>query len=216
MPTADHRATSPIRVVLFDMGGVLVELGPLDQLLGVAMPPEEFWPRWLGSPAVRAYERGTCDTIAFTRSLAAELDLPLSPDDLTERFRGFTRGLYPGAAELVREVAAHGVATGVLSNTNALHWDHQIDGEILRSLFDHEFLSYRLGLVKPDRELFEAVVATLGLNPVEILVLDDNELNVAGARAAGLEADHTRGVPEARRALHRRGLLAGRGPLRAG
>jgi len=207
VPTGDHEATIPIRAVLFDMGGVLVELGPLDQLLGVAMPPEEFWPRWLGSPAVRAYERGSCDTTAFARGLAAELDLPLSPEELTGRFRGFPRGLYPGAAELVREVAANGAATGVLSNTNALHWDHQIDGEILRSLFDHEFLSYRLGLVKPDRELFEAVVSTLGLDPAEILFLDDNELNVTGARAAGLQADHTRGVAEARRALHRRGLL---------
>ncbi len=189
------------------MGGVLVELAPLDQLLGVSMPPEEFWPRWLGSPAVRAYERGACDTVAFARDLAAELNLPLSATELTERFRCFPRGLYPGAAELVRSVSGRGLATGVLSNTNALHWDHQTDGEILRALFDHEFLSYRMSLVKPDRELFEAVVATLGLAPAEILFLDDNDLNVAGARAAGLEADHTRGVAEARRALHRRGIL---------
>ncbi len=189
------------------MGGVLVELGPLDQLLGVAMAPEEFWPRWLGSPAVRAYERGACDTVTFARDLGAELGLPLSTDELTERVRGFPRGLYPGAAELVREVSGRGLATGVLSNTNALHWDHQIDGEILRSLFDHEFLSYRLGLVKPDRELFDAVTAALGLAPAEILFLDDNDLNVAGARAAGLEAEHTRGVAEARVALRRRGLI---------
>ena len=208
MPTGDHEATrAPIRAVLFDMGGVLVELGPLDQLLGVAMPPEEFWPRWLGSPAVRAYERGACDTVTFARDLAAELDLPLTTDELTERIRCFPRGLYPGAAELVREVSGAGLATGVLSNTNALHWDHQTDGEILRRLFDHELLSYRLGLVKPDRELFEAVIDILGLAPAEILFLDDNDLNVAGARAAGLEADHTRGVAEARAALHRRGLI---------
>ena len=208
MPTGDHEATrAPIRAVLFDMGGVLVELGPLDQLLGVTMPPEEFWPRWLGSPAVRAYERGACDTVTFARDLAAELDLPLTTDELTERIRCFPRGLYPGAAELVREVSGAGLATGVLSNTNALHWDHQTDGEILRRLFDHELLSYRLGLVKPDRELFEAVIDILGLAPAEILFLDDNDLNVAGARAAGLEADHTRGVAEARAALHRRGLI---------
>lgn len=210
MPT-DHEATrGPIRAVLFDMGGVLVELGPLDQLLGVAMPPEEFWPRWLGSPAVRAYERGACDTVTFARDLAAELDLPLTVDELTERIRGFPRGLYPGAAELVREVSGAGVATGVLSNTNALHWDHQTDGEVLRRLFDHEFLSYRLGLVKPDRELFDAVVDLLGMAPAEILFIDDNDLNVAGARDAGLEADHARGVAEARAALHRRGLLSPR------
>ena len=156
---------------------------------------------------MRAYERGVCDTVTFARDLAAELDLPLTTDELTERIRCFPRGLYPGAAELVREVSGAGLATGVLSNTNALHWDHQTDGEILRRLFDHELLSYRLGLVKPDRELFEAVIDILGLAPAEILFLDDNDLNVAGARAAGLEADHTRGVAEARAALHRRGLI---------
>ena len=188
------------------MGGVLVELGPLDELLGVAMPAELFWPRWLGSEAVRRFERGLCTNQEFALELAADFDLTLSADELTERVGRFPRGLFEGAAELVRSLA-DGVVSGVLSNTNQLHWEHQVDAEILQGLFDHEFLSYRLGLVKPDAAIFEKVVDELALHPSQIVFLDDNELNVRAACGAGLDAHHTRGVGEARQVLAQRGLL---------
>lgn len=192
--------------MLFDMGGVLVELGPLDELLGVAMPAEAFWPRWLASDAVRRYERGLCTDVEFAAGLAADFELPLSTDELTDRFRRFPRGLYHGAAELVRGLV-DGVVSGVLSNTNQLHWERQVDAAILQGLFDHEFLSYRLGLVKPDAAIFEQVVAELSVAPSQVLFLDDNLLNVEGARQVGLDAHHTRGVAEARQVLADRNLL---------
>lgn len=195
-----------LTAVLFDMGGVLVELGPLDEFLGVGIRAEEFWPRWLASPTVRRFERGECSAAAFGTGLATEFDLELDADEVVERFRRFPRGLFPGAAELVRAVHPD-VVTGVLSNTNALHWDHQRDGETIRSLFDRVYLSYELGAVKPDRAVFEAVVADLDRDPAEILFVDDNQLNVDGARAVGLDAHRAVGVDETRRILIARGVL---------
>jgi FMN phosphatase YigB (HAD superfamily) len=192
--------------VLFDMGGVLVELGPLDQLLGLELPPDQFWPRWLASEAVRRYERGACSTDQLALGLIEDFGLALSADEVTDRFGRFPRGLYPGAAELVRSLDP-GLVTGVLSNTNPLHWDHQTDGEILRNLFDHAFLSYRLGLVKPDAAIYERVVADLDLHPAEILFLDDNGINVDGARSVGIDGHQVQGVEAARRLLAARGLL---------
>lgn len=183
-----------------------MELGPLDQFLGVALPPEKFWPTWLSSPTVRCFERGSCDEADFGFGLAREFKLPLSADEVVERFRRFPRGLFPGAAELVSSVVDP-VSTGVLSNTNKLHWEHQIDGEIIRGLFDHRFLSYQLGLVKPDTAIFERVVSELDVAPADILFIDDNQLNVDGARAVGLDAHLARGVTEARLLLLERELI---------
>ncbi len=190
------------------MGGVLVELGPLQDFLGVSISAEEFWPRWLASPTVRAFERGECSVEEFGVGLVAELDLSLSPDDVVERFGRFPRGLFPGAAELVRAVP-DAVVTGVLSNTNALHWDHQIDGEIVRNLFDRCYLSYRLGLVKPDAAIFEAVLADLDRPAAEVLFVDDNQVNVDGAAGVGIRAHLARGVDDARRVLVDHGVVTG-------
>jgi FMN phosphatase YigB (HAD superfamily) len=67
-----------------------------------------------------------------------------------------------------------------------------------------------MGLVKPDREAFEHVIAALGCPPAHVLFLDDNEINVAGARAAGLDAHRADGIDSARAILAARGLLGGR------
>lgn len=200
------RRVTQTRVVLFDMGGVLVELGPLDEFLGTTITSDRFWPLWLASPTVRSFERGECDERAFGQGLAAEFNLDLSADEVVERFRLFPRGLFPGAAELVSDVV-NGVATGVLSNTNRLHWEQQTDSDLIQGLFDHRFLSYELGLVKPDALLFERVVADLGVAPEAILFVDDNLINVEGARAVGLQAEVVDGVPATRAILAERGLL---------
>ena len=70
-----------------------------------------------------------------------------------------------------------------------------------------KFLSFELGLVKPDQEIYEAVMRTTGLAGDAILFLDDNAINVEGARAAGLDAAQATGVESARSILEKRGLL---------
>jgi putative hydrolase of the HAD superfamily len=77
----------------------------------------------------------------------------------------------------------------------------------MRRLFDRQFLSYELGLAKPDREIFERVVDDLDVSAEEILFLDDNQINVDGARSVGMRAELTRGLASARRAIEALGLV---------
>jgi FMN phosphatase YigB (HAD superfamily) len=60
--------------------------------------------------------------------------------------------------------------------------------------------------VKPDREIYDYVLAELGCPASKVLFLDDNQINVDGARIAGLHAERARGTNEARAALARHGL----------
>lgn len=53
---------------------------------------------------------------------------------------------------------------------------------------DYNFLSFELGMNKPDVRIYEAVLAKLGATPGECVFLDDNQDNVEGAEAAGLIA----------------------------
>lgn len=199
-----------VKAVVFDMGGVLVELGPLDEALGLGrMTSEEFWAAWLASPTVRALEAGVSTVEEFGRDLGPELGLDLDPAEIIAHFKAVPRGLFPGAAELVAAVRAQ-VTTALLSNTNAAHWETQPDADVIAGMCAHQFLSYELNLTKPDRPIFDHAATALGVEPGRILFLDDSPANVTGARDAGWLAERVRGPLEARAALERHGVLAPR------
>lgn len=196
------------QLVLFDLGGVLIELGGVEDFrrLAGAGDEAEIWRRWLSSPSVRRYERGLCDRMTFATGMVEEFSLALPPGTFLELFGRWPRGLMRGAAELVSSLSP-GVQRGCLSNTNEMHWAEQHDAERIRTLFDQQFLSFELGVVKPDREIYEAVLQETGISGESILFLDDNAINVEGARAAGLDAAQATGVESARSILEKRGLL---------
>lgn len=59
-----------------------------------------------------------------------------------------------------------------------------------RDRFDVSAYSWQVGAAKPDPEFFRRVVRLIGAPADEVLFVDDSEPNVAGARAAGLAAEH--------------------------
>jgi HAD superfamily hydrolase (TIGR01509 family) len=196
-PRSSHRGE--IEVVLFDIGGVLVDfagLAAITELTGSDSQPQ-VEARWLLSPWVRRFESGHCSPADFAAGITA--------DQFLELFLSWLHDPFPGAEELVNAAAAH-VTVGCLSNTNALHWQAKISKWPLTDHFEHRLLSFELGVVKPDHAIFELSAARVGTAPDRILFLDDNVLNVHGARAAGMTAEQARGPDQARAVLSRYGL----------
>lgn len=199
----------PLRVVLFDVGGVLVELGGVDALLswmGPSASVEQLWPVWLRSPAVRAFETGRIGPTEFASGILAELQLDIEPERFLESFARWPTRPYPGALEMVASIPKD-FQRALLSNSNMLHWPRVLDDMDFRSSFEHRFSSHLTGKIKPDAEAFEHVVETLKCRPSEVLFLDDNLLNVEAARSVGMQAQRARGVQEARAVLRAVGIL---------
>lgn len=83
----------PVGVVLFDLGGVLVDVSgvrAMRSLTGITNA-EELWQRWLACPWVRRFESGACSETAFADGLVAEWGLPVSPAVFLDGFRGHQR-----------------------------------------------------------------------------------------------------------------------------
>lgn len=83
----------------------------------------------------------------------------------------------------------------LLSNTNAIHYDsfaaymrNKFKRDIFKDVFEKAYLSFEIGMRKPDKEIFEYVVKQNGLNKEETLFIDDSIQHIHGARAAGLHA----------------------------
>ncbi len=68
-------------------------------------------------------------------------------------------------------------------------------------------VSGEIGLIKPDREIFEHHAKAFGLDPAATLFIDDSRKNVDGAIAAGWQAILFESAAGLERELERRGLL---------
>ena len=198
-----------LEVILFDAGGVLVELTgeeSMRALLQHRVTLEELWKLWLSSPAVRAFERGQIDADSFARELILELKLEIEAQPFLDAFTGWMAGVYPGALELVARIP-RSYRRAVLSNSNALHWPRALDQLGLRGVFDAHFASHLTGKIKPDPDAFQHAIEALGCRADQVLFLDDNRINVEAAVAFGMQARVVRGVLEAERALIEVGVL---------
>ncbi len=182
----------PIGAVLFDYGLVLT---------GPAHPPA--WERMkrllhADEAAFHAaywryrqdYDSGALSGEAYWRHIAEDLH-GTSGTDFEAFFAADTdlwtqpnRPMIDWAASL----QAAGIRTGILSNLG----DAMEAGVLARcpwlSAFHHLTFSHRLRTVKPDPAIYRHAAEGLGVPPSQILFIDDREENVAGARAAGMQA----------------------------
>lgn len=89
----------------------------------------------------------------------------------------------------------------LLSNTNDIHWEYSLREHFLRQgydpreLFEHLFLSQRLHLGKPDREIFEEVLRQSGYKAEETLFVDDSAANCKAFAELGVQT-LTPGYPD--------------------
>ena len=131
----------------------------------------------------------------------------MSPEQFLEIFRDWPIGPYPGTTELLVETQ-RSVPIGCLSNTNSMHWDHQTSQWPALGLFDFRFLSFELGLVKPDTAIFQAVADQLSVSRDRVLYFDDVKLNSDAARSFGFRSEQVRGIDEVRTVLRDVGILS--------
>ena len=194
--------------VLFDIGGVLVELTGLAEfgaMIGET-DGEVVMQRWMDCPWVQRYESGACGTDEFADGVIDHFDIETARDDFLDLFRTWPRHLLPGARDLLTSLHAD-LATACLSNTSEAHWAYMRDAFSLHEYFETYFLSFEIGAVKPDPAIFAHVCGALPCPPGAALFFDDVKGNVDAARAAGLDAHHVTGPREARAILAERGLL---------
>lgn len=201
-------------LIVFDLGGVLVHHDGLPFARtwsgNSGLSGDEFWRRWLASPAARAFEAGRIAPAVFAHTVIDEFGLHVAPDDFLAGFRTWISGAYDGADELLAGLSESGKTLATLSNTNVLHWDHLLHDMPFMQRFDVHFPSHLTGLVKPDRAVFDHVVLASGVAPSRVVFLDDNATNVDSARAAGWNAEVAHGVDGARVALGRLGVETSR------
>jgi putative hydrolase of the HAD superfamily len=153
---------------------------------------------------LRRLEKGELDAHEFEPLFAERIGVS------GDRVDGLVERLFAGVGpeesmlEAVRRARAGGVKTGLISNSwggSGVHYD---DG-MLEELFDAVVISGDVGLHKPQPEIFELGAERIGVEPAEVVFVDDLRENCAGAEAVGMKAILHRGpestLPELERLL---------------
>ena len=195
-------------LVLFDLGGVLIELrgvATMAKLAGIA-DTAELWRRWLDCRWVRTFEAGHCGPDDFAQGVVDDWGLSVGPDEFLRIFASWPTGPLDGAEDLVRATAAV-TAIGCFSNTNSVHWDGNVEHWPLIGHFAHQLVSQRIGEVQPDVAAFERVAELRPVAPDRVLFIDDILANVESARSLGFQAEHVAGVQNVRNVLQGVGLV---------
>jgi putative hydrolase of the HAD superfamily len=114
------------------------------------------------------------------------------PADVDRCMAALLKGMDPKKVPLLERLAQK-YPLYCLSNNNEIsvvrmHEIYEENGLDWQRVFRKEFLSCRMKLLKPSREIFDAAAAEIGFPPAEILFVDDSQRNVDGARSAGWQA----------------------------
>ncbi len=198
----------------FDLGNVLLffdhhrgcrQLAQVFQRHGADTDAEAVWQALFASGLEQQYEMGRIGTEELYRRLCRQLGAWPPLEQLAQAASDIFEPNGP-VITLARQLAAQGLPTGVLSNTNAVHWDWVAKRfPELPAVFRHHVLSFRAGAVKPQEAIFEQAIRTAGVPPERIFFVDDTPANVAAARGLGIDAVLYTTAEELAQALRSRG-----------
>jgi 2-haloacid dehalogenase len=198
------------RAVVWDVGHVLYDWDPRF-LYAKLIPDAERLDWFLANVVTRAWHfqhdagRPFAETSAeLVADFPAEHDLIMA---YGPRWLETIPGPIPGSHALVEKLAEAGVPQFGITNFSAEFWDMFRPTAPLFDRFEDIIVSGREKLVKPDPAIYSLAERRFALAPHEMLFFDDNEANIAAARAAGWHAHRFTGADGARDALEQAGLL---------
>jgi putative hydrolase of the HAD superfamily len=97
--------------------------------------------------------------------------------------------LFPDAAHTLSSLRASGLKLGMITNGSIRMQSRKLQCLALSPLFDTILISDAEGISKPDRRIFHRALERLNTNPAQAVFVGDHpEVDVAGARGAGMQA----------------------------
>ena len=184
-----------IRNIIFDLGGVLLNINPLLSLIKFAAisktDPEELKNRLASERIFEKFDTGALNPDRFRAELCRIMNYQASDAEIDDAWNILLLDFPPERVELLKQLRKN-YRIFLLSNTNIIHFRKYTDdfyekyGTPMADLFEKMFLSYEIGIHKPDAGIYTYVLQNAGLKAEECIFIDDLEANVAAARTLGM------------------------------
>lgn len=185
-----------ISTFIFDLGGVIVDLDLAKCIqnfkeLGLENI-EQYLSNFGQKDFFMQFEKGQIGIPAFRNEIRKLAGTELSDVQIDKAWCSFLTQIPVEKLHLLSELKKK-YHLLLLSNTNPLHIQTAVaaefskTGKTMQDFFDKCYLSYEMGMVKPDVEIFEALLADAQVKAEECLFLDDGKKNIDTAAALGIQ-----------------------------
>ena len=200
-----------IKVIFFDIGGVLLEIHPdkmfhcISSATGI---PFEKVKSSFPEENHNIYEKGQMTNKEWFQVFKFALS---NNSYLTENKFWDAWAMILGKETKVLDVLLDlkkYYKVWLLSNTNPKHISDELDNKyVFPHLVDGAIYSYKVGLRKPDKEIYLKACELAEVKPKESVFIDDLSENISGAKKVGLKGIHYIGIVELNTSLKQLGLI---------
>jgi putative hydrolase of the HAD superfamily len=209
----DNPAAKPpvIRAVILDFGEVLCHLPSAENIERLAlifqMDPRTFLPTYLETRA--PYDRGDLLPGEYWQKFAEQAGVKIRAEAI-EQARQLDLELWSDINTAmilwVQQLHAAGFKTAILSNMPTDMATHVRNNFAWISHFDHHIFSGEVRSVKPEPAIYQHCIDALAVQPTEALFIDDRDVNLEQARAAGIHGIRFQSMDQLREDLQALGF----------
>jgi putative hydrolase of the HAD superfamily len=188
-----------IRNIVFDLGGVLVDLDFKAAINGLQKAGfanvKEQLQAFDREGIFQKFELGEMSADEFRSAIRENSTVSLTDEEVDGLWNAMLLEVPREKLELILHLRGKYMVY-LLSNTNSIHWDYvcknafNYRGFRVNDYFEETFLSYEMHLAKPDKAIFEKVFEEANLLPEETLFIDDSEANCKAASELGIHTHH--------------------------
>ena len=187
-----------IKNIVFDFGGVLLDLEPNDSYEAMQQVLEfDDIQTFLqdNKQLLDDLETGAIRYENFLWNVQRLAKTVPDGKEVINAWNAMLKGWKPEKLELLETLKTR-YELYLLSNTNEIHlqwvkndllFHHNID-DFEDRYFNRAIFSHRVGMKKPDREIFQHLLDETGIDPAESLYIDDLIANVEMASSLGFQA----------------------------
>lgn len=150
------------------------------------------------------YDRGAVSATEYWKHIADAAGRELSNGQIEQLRKADVTmwgRLNPDVLLWADRLRAAGYKTAILSNMHDDMVQHLRSNGDWANRFDSLTLSSAIGMVKPEPDIFEYCLMSLGVRPEEALFIDDREANIEGALRAGISGIYAPSTDELRKTL---------------
>jgi epoxide hydrolase-like predicted phosphatase len=187
-----------IRNIIFDLGDVILNIDvPVASLSFARLSGREqaeILTLFKENDLFRQFETGLLDEISFRNLIRKLVDSPNWTDEMIDTaWNSLLLDLPAERVELLKKLRSK-YRLFLLSNTSSIHitqvnkiLEASTGIKKLDDLFDKVYLSYEMGIMKPDPDIYLQVLKEQNIKAEETLFLDDNADNIKSAAQLGID-----------------------------
>lgn len=186
-----------IRHIIFDLGGVLlnIDYGATERAFIAAGIPDfaERYSQMQQDSTFDDWETGRLDRAGFLQAMHTAADGVLTDEQIIQAWNAMLLDFPVRRLQLLQQLRLHHDLI-LLSNTNEIHEEafntilqasHSIP--TMGAFFDKMYLSHRVGMRKPGKEIFQKILEDNGFLPEHTLFIDDSPQHIATADELGIQ-----------------------------